>query len=129
MAAPAPPDGALINELTRQLRGYFAGGKRGFFLPLSPPGTPFQQRVWAELARIPFGERRTYAQVAEALGGRGLARAVGNACGANPLPIVIPCHRVVASNGGLGGFSGGLAVKRLLLELEGAGGPASRWGR
>lgn len=119
---PQGQDAAVLAELTRQLGLYFAHLRKHFFLPLAPKGTAFQRRVWAELVRIPYGQVRTYAQVAQALGDRRLARAVGRACGANPLPIVIPCHRVVATGGGLGGYGGGLAVKRLLLELEAGGG-------
>jgi O-6-methylguanine DNA methyltransferase len=81
--------------------------------------TDFQQRVWRQLVKIPKGRVTTYAQIAKALGKPRASRAVGNACGANPFPIVVPCHRVVASNGGLGGFSSGLAWKRKLLALEG----------
>ena len=118
---PSGPDAAALAELSRQLGLYFSRLKKSFFLPLVPVGTPFQQRVWAELQRIPYGSVRTYAEVARALGSPKLARAVGGACAANPLPIVIPCHRVVASGGGLGGYSAGLEVKRLLLELESGG--------
>lgn len=83
-------------------------------------GTKFRLRVWAELRRIPRGETRSYGQIADELGKRRAARAVGGACGANPIPVLIPCHRVLAANGGLGGFSGGLEWKRRLLALEGA---------
>ena len=108
-----------LAELSRQLGRYFAGRKKPFFLPLAPLGTPFQRRVWAQLQRIPYGERRTYAEVAQAIGRPRAARAVGSACGANPLPIAVPCHRVVGQGGRLGGYSGGLEVKRFLLEIEG----------
>lgn len=83
-------------------------------------GTKFRLRVWAELIRIPRGETRSYGEIADELGKRRAARAVGGACGANPIPVLIPCHRVLAANGGLGGFSGGLEWKRRLLALEGA---------
>ncbi len=112
------PTSRLLDQTSRQLGLYFARRLRCFDLPLEPFGTSFQKQVWAELRRIPYGEARTYAEVGAALGSRRLARAVGSACGCNPLPIVIPCHRVVASNGGLGGFSGGLDVKRFLLAIE-----------
>ncbi len=91
--------------------------------PLPPldlsAGTKFRLRVWAELRRIPRGETRSYGEIADELGKRRAARAVGGACGANPIPVLIPCHRVVAANGGLGGFSGGLEWKRRLLAIEG----------
>ena len=98
--------------------------KRGARPPPLPPldlsgGTKFRLRVWAELGRIPRGETRSYGEVAEELGKRRAARAVGGACGANPIPVLIPCHRVLAANGGLGGFSGGLEWKRRLLAIEG----------
>jgi methylated-DNA-[protein]-cysteine S-methyltransferase len=102
------------------VRRYFAGGRVAFRFPLaSGRGTPFQRAVWRALRRIPYGEVRTYGWVARAIGRPGAARAVGGACGANPWPIVVPCHRVVASNG-LGGYSAGLEWKRLLLGIEGA---------
>ena len=87
-------------------------------LPRQPSGTRFQRAVWAELQRIPRGQVLSYAKVAERIGRSGAARAVGSACHANPFPLVVPCHRVVASGGGLGGFRGGLALKQALLELE-----------
>lgn len=108
-------------ELTRQLGEYFAGERRRFDLPLAPEGTPFQRAVWSELARIPFGETRSYGEVARALGKPGASRAVGRANGANPIPIVVPCHRVVGSDGSLTGFGGGLEAKAALLALEGRG--------
>jgi methylated-DNA-[protein]-cysteine S-methyltransferase len=116
----AEPPGSPAAELARQLGLYFARLRARIPFPVSLVGTPFQRRVWAELARIPFGERRTYAELGSLLGNPALARAVGGACAANPVPILIPCHRVVASGGGLGGYSGGLEVKRLLLDLEAA---------
>lgn len=119
---PGATEAGLLTELSRQLGLYFGRLRKHFFLPLAPDGTPFQQRVWAQMQRIPYGQVRTYAELAEGLGNRRLARAVGRACAANPLPIVIPCHRVVASGGGLGGYSAGLEVKRLLLAIEGAPG-------
>ena len=87
--------------------------------PLEASGTPFQRAVWDAIARIPFGETRTYGAIARELGRPRASRAVGSACGANPIPLLVPCHRVVASDGGLGGFSGGLDIKRALLRAEG----------
>jgi len=114
-----PGETPLLAEAAQQLGEYFAGTRRNFDLPLDPAGTPFQRRVWTEMARIPFGATESYGALARKTGS--VARAVGGACGANPIPIVIPCHRVVAEGGGLGGFSGGTgpATKRALLELEG----------
>lgn len=101
-----------------QLQEYFAGERRDFQLPLHPLGTPFQQAVWAELARIPYGVTRSYGEVARAIGRAQAVRAVGAANGRNPLPIVVPCHRVIGSNGSMTGFAGGVPVKRFLLALE-----------
>jgi methylated-DNA-[protein]-cysteine S-methyltransferase len=114
------PDAAYppIREATGQLAEYFAGARRVFDLPLDLRGTPFQLRVWQALLRIPYGETRTYGQLATLLGHSGAARAVGAANGANPVAIVVPCHRVVASGGGLGGYGGGLDRKEFLLGLE-----------
>ncbi len=114
-----PGETPLLARAAQQLSEYFAGTRRDFDLPLDPAGTPFQRRVWTEMARIPFGATESYGALAREVGS--VARAVGGACGANPIPIVIPCHRVVAEGGGLGGFSGGTgpATKRVLLELEG----------
>jgi methylated-DNA-[protein]-cysteine S-methyltransferase len=110
----------LLNETTRQLLAYFAGDRRHFDLPLDMQGTPFQKRVWDELLRIPYGETRSYMQVAVAVGASQAVRAVGAANGANPVPIVVPCHRVIGSSGKLTGYGGGLPLKKRLLELEGA---------
>ena len=110
----------ILVELSRQLRAYFAGTLRQFDLPLDPRGTDFQQRVWRQLARIPYGETRSYSQIAEAIGAASAVRAVGAANGANPIPIVIPCHRVIGAGGKLVGYGGGLPLKKRLLELEGA---------
>lgn len=117
----APPRGESMrtNPARKQLEEYFAGKRRRFDLPLVLGGTAFQREVWRELMRIPYGETRSYGQIAEALGRPGAARAVGRAVGANRLLVVIPCHRVIDASGGLGGFAGGLAAKRFLLELEG----------
>lgn len=110
----------LLAEAARQLREYFAGRLRTFDLPLDPHGTPFQLRVWNEVAAIPYGRTRSYSGIATALGTPAAVRAVGAANGANPLPIVIPCHRVIGASGKLTGYGGGLPLKRKLLELEGS---------
>lgn len=118
-------DASRTAEVRRQLEEYFAGRRQEFDLPLAPRGTPFELSVWEELRRIPFGETRSYADIARALGKPAATRAVGLANGANPLPIVVPCHRVIGSNGSLTGFGGGLAAKARLLELEGRSLPFS----
>lgn len=112
--APCP----LLREARDQLRAYFAGRLRRFDLPLAPQGTPFQQRVWRALQDIPYGRTCSYRELAAAVGNARACRAVGRANGRNPLMIVIPCHRVIAAGGGLGGYSGGLDCKRFLLALE-----------
>jgi methylated-DNA-[protein]-cysteine S-methyltransferase len=112
-------DSGRTAEVRRQLDEYFAGKREEFDLPLAPRGTPFELSVWDELRRIPFGETRSYADIARALGKPAATRAVGRANGANPIPIVVPCHRVIGSNGSLTGFGGGLEAKARLLELEG----------
>jgi methylated-DNA-[protein]-cysteine S-methyltransferase len=109
---------AVLAEATRQLEAYFAGSLATFDLPLAPRGTEFQQAVWRELRGIPFGETRSYADIARAIGRPTATRAVGAANGRNPLSIVCPCHRVVGSGGALTGFAGGLAAKRWLLDHE-----------
>jgi len=110
----------LLDELARQLRAYFAGKLRRFDLPLDPQGTAFQKRVWRHLESIPFGATQSYRHVADAIGASEAVRAVGAANGANPIPIVIPCHRVIGTSGKLVGYGGGLELKKRLLELEGA---------
>ncbi|MFC6080245.1 methylated-DNA--[protein]-cysteine S-methyltransferase [Sphaerisporangium aureirubrum] len=105
-------------EPRRQLAEYFAGERTGFELPLAPRGDEFQHQVWRLLAEIPFGETRSYGELARRLGDVALAREVGAACGRNPLPVVVPCHRVVGADGRLTGYAGGLDRKRYLLELE-----------
>ncbi|PAT43018.1 methylated-DNA--[protein]-cysteine S-methyltransferase [Vandammella animalimorsus] len=109
----------LLTEAARQLGEYFAGQRRAFDLPLAPQGTDFQQRVWQALRAIPYGQTRSYAQLAAAIGQPKAMRAVGAANGRNPLSIVVPCHRVIGANGSLVGFGGGLPVKTFLLRLEG----------
>ncbi len=109
----------VIEQAADQLAAYFSGTRRSFDLPLDPRGTEFQRRVWLTLADIPYGQTISYADLARWVGRPTAYRAVGQANGANPLPIVLPCHRVVASGGGLGGYGGGLELKRSLLALEG----------
>jgi len=115
--APARPS-ALTAAARQQLADYFAGTRRIFDLPLAAAGTDFQQRVWAALAAIPFGETRHYAEIAEQLHCKGGQRAVGAANARNPLAIVVPCHRVIGSDGRLTGYAGGLGRKRWLLAHE-----------
>jgi methylated-DNA-[protein]-cysteine S-methyltransferase len=111
------PRGAVA-EAIRQLRDYFAGKRTGFDLPLAPKGTEFQRAVWRQLQEIPYGETISYGELARRVGNPKASRAVGSANGANPLPIVIPCHRVIAGDGSIGGFGGGLPTKEILLALE-----------
>ena len=108
----------LLQEAEEQLNEYFAGARREFDLPLAPKGTPFQKAVWAEMNKIPYGETRTYGQLAAAIGKPKAARAVGGACNRNPIAILQPCHRVVGCTGKLTGYAYGLEMKRYLLELE-----------
>ena len=103
-----------------QLREYFGGARRRFELTLAPRGTPFQLAVWQLLRTIPYGQTVSYGELAQRLGRPEAARAVGLANGANPLPIIVPCHRVIGADGSLTGFGGGLPIKRALLDLEGA---------
>lgn len=109
----------LLDAAEAQLREYFAGARRTFDLPLAPHGTAFQQRVWAALRAIPYGETRTYGELAAAIGSPNASRAVGMANHRNPIPIIIPCHRVIGANGTLTGYAGGLEIKQKLLALEG----------
>ena len=110
---------ALLRQARDELEEYLAGGRREFTVPLRPQGTEFQRRAWEALTGIPYGETRTYREIAEAVQRPKAFRAVGNALNHNPLPIFIPCHRVVGSNGSLTGYAGGLELKRRLLTLEG----------
>jgi len=110
----------LLAETSKQLQAYFAGQLREFRLPLDMRGTDFQVRVWRQLQTIPYGETRSYLQIADAIGSPKAVRAAGAANGANPVPIVVPCHRVIGASGKLVGYGGGLPLKRRLLELEGA---------
>lgn len=112
--------GAVVAEAARQLRAYFAGERREFDLPLAPEGTPFQLAVWRALRAIPYGRTESYGELARRIGRPNAVRAVGAANGANPLPIVVPCHRVIGADGSLTGYGGGLPIKQALLELEGA---------
>ena len=111
---------SLLRAAAAQLDAYFAGARDDFDLPFAPAGSPFQKRVCQAMSAIPLGQTRTYGALADDLDSS--ARAVGRACGANPIPVLIPCHRVLAANGGLGGYSGagGLKTKVFLLKLEGA---------
>jgi methylated-DNA-[protein]-cysteine S-methyltransferase len=112
--------GAIVDAAARELDAYFAGSRRAFAVPRAARGTPFQRRVWDALVAIPYGTTTSYAALARAIGAPAAVRAVGAANGRNPLPIVVPCHRVVGADGSLTGFGGGLALKRRLLALEGA---------
>ncbi len=123
--APAPQadwveDASKFADVITQLNEYFAGKRTTFDIKTDVHGTPFQKQVWRELTKITFGETRSYQQIADAIGAARAVRAVGAAIGRNPLSIVVPCHRVVASDGKLTGFAGGLESKRMLLEHEGA---------
>ena len=108
----------LIQKMYSELEEYFAGKRKSFDVPVKPEGTPFQQSTWAALLKIPYGETRSYKQIAGMIGKPAACRAVGMANNRNPIPIVIPCHRVIGANGDLTGYAGGLDVKRKLLELE-----------
>jgi methylated-DNA-[protein]-cysteine S-methyltransferase len=109
----------VLMETERQLREYFAGGRKVFALPLDLSGTPFQRKVWNALLSIPFGETRTYGQIANRIGHPAAVRAVGAANGRNPVSIIAPCHRVIGADGTLTGFAGGLHAKAHLLAMEG----------
>lgn len=119
-------DDSAFDDVASQLREYFAGKRRAFDLPLAPGGTEFQRSVWSVLQTIPYGRTWSYLDVANAIGKPSACRAVGAANGANPLPIVVPCHRVIGTNGSLTGFGGGIDVKKKLLALEG-GETSSLW--
>ena len=119
--APRPDwrqSAAPFRAVERQLREYFQGRRTDFDLKLHPKGTPFQKAVWKALAAIPYGETRSYGEIAKAIGNPAAVRAVGLANGRNPLPIVVPCHRVIGANGQLVGYGGGLPVKQALLDRE-----------
>ena len=117
---PVMERSSQLEQAQAQMLDYLAGTRQTFDVPVDlSQGTAFQRRVWRTLLRVPYGKLRSYQWVAARVGGRQYARAVGNAVGANPLPIVVPCHRIVAHDASLGGFSGGLPTKRKLLTLEG----------
>ena len=111
-------DNSAFLEVVDQLQSYFAGERKNFELPLVLQGTDFQKRVWTALQKIPYGETISYKKLAETVGSPKAVRAVGAASGANPIPIIIPCHRVIGQDGSLTGFGGGLPLKKRLLELE-----------
>ena len=111
-------DRGLLKEPVKQLTAYFAGKLRAFDIPLAPKGTPFQSQVWRALCDIPYGETTSYGELAQRIGNPKAVRAVGLANGSNPISIIIPCHRVIGSNGSLVGYGGGLPIKQALLSLE-----------
>lgn len=119
--AEAEKETPVLRDAFRQLEKYFAGKLREFTLPLAPHGTPFQQAVWAELQKIPFGQTATYGEIARRVGNPQASRAVGMANNRNPIAIFIPCHRVVGASGKLVGYAGGIDKKQWLLTLEGCG--------
>jgi methylated-DNA-[protein]-cysteine S-methyltransferase len=112
------PETTLERQAAAELEEYLAGRRMEFTVPLGPEGTAFDHRVWDAVAAIPYGETATYGEIARAIGNPNGARAVGTANGRNPIPIIIPCHRVIAAGGELGGYGGGLPLKRRLLDLE-----------
>lgn len=116
--ADGPHDPNAFGRAVAELDEYFAGRRRSFTVPVAPAGTPFRRRVWAALRTIPHGATATYGQIAHRLGAPGAARAVGQACGANPVAVIVPCHRVVGRGGSLVGFGGGLEAKAWLLAHE-----------
>ena len=125
-AQPGPPG---AHPAAAQLAAYFAGELTDFTVPVRMPGgSEFERAVWAEIAKIPYGEMATYGSIATALGDPGAARAVGTACNHNPVPVIVPCHRVVGAGGKMVGFGGGLERKRKLLELEARVALARAWG-
>lgn len=118
-AGASSPD-ALTDMAAAQIREYLSGSRKEFDIPVRFSGTPFRIKIWSELQKIPYGKLRTYKQLAEAAGNERACRAAGSACGANPVCIIVPCHRVVGSDGSLTGFAYGTDIKRRLLELEGS---------
>jgi methylated-DNA-[protein]-cysteine S-methyltransferase len=113
-----PDEAGVLAPVEAELEAYFAGRVRRFETRVAPAGTPFQQRVWAALREIPYGETISYGELARRIGSAGAVRAVGAANGANPIAIIVPCHRVIGADGSLTGFGGGLPTKRALLDLE-----------
>ncbi|WP_163338351.1 methylated-DNA--[protein]-cysteine S-methyltransferase [Desulfopila sp. IMCC35008] len=112
------PESDIYREVSDQLKDYFAGRLRTFSVPLEMRGTEFQKKIWALISEIPYGQTRTYKEIAEAAGSINLARAVGGAANRNPVPVIVPCHRVVGSSGALTGFAAGVNVKQFLLDVE-----------
>ena len=117
-AGGVPDARGRLRGVAEQLQAYFAGALRAFTVPLAPRGTPFQLQVWDELRRIPYGDTISYGELARRIGKPAAVRAVGAANGANPIAIIVPCHRVIGADGSLTGFGGGLPVKKALLALE-----------
>jgi methylated-DNA-[protein]-cysteine S-methyltransferase len=117
-AEPAPEEHAILDAAARELSEYFSRARRRFTVPLRPHGTEFQLQVWAALRDIPYGETRSYVDIARALGRPGASRAVGAANHANPIALIVPCHRVIGSGGALAGYAGGVEIKRWLLAHE-----------
>jgi methylated-DNA-[protein]-cysteine S-methyltransferase len=115
------PDHAPLKQAKRELREYFAGKRKRFAVALDPEGTPFQRKVWKAISSVAFGNTISYGELARRAGCPGSARAAGAATGRNPLGIIVPCHRIIGSNGALTGYAGGLSKKRALLALEGVG--------
>ena len=115
---PIAHESPVLDMAERELKEYFARQRRDFDVPLAPQGTPFQLSVWEEVRSIPYGETRAYLDVARALGNEKACRAVGRANNRNPLPLFVPCHRVIGRDGALVGYAGGLAAKKWLLRLE-----------
>lgn len=113
-----PTESDIHKQAVNQLTEYFAGRLQTFTVPLGMCGTAFQKKVWGLIAKIPYGQTRTYKEIAEAAGSSNLARAVGGAANRNPVPVIVPCHRVVGSSGSLTGFAAGVIVKQYLLDLE-----------
>lgn len=123
---PAPGDLSerdlpLFDRAQEQLEAYFAGERRAFDLPLSPSGTPFQIAVWQALGRVEYGRTASYGEIAAAIGNPRAMRAVGGAVGSNPIPVIIPCHRIICSDGSIGGYGLGIDAKRVLMRIEGIG--------
>lgn len=120
----SPPDGCIhrhtpfLDSVCTELDAWFSGRLRRFTVPVRLTGTPFQLTVWEAITGIPYGEHRSYGEIARTIGRPGAARAVGGACNRNPIPLIIPCHRVLGANGSLTGFAGGIPVKQRLLALE-----------
>ncbi|MBN2874730.1 MAG: methylated-DNA--[protein]-cysteine S-methyltransferase [Spirochaetales bacterium] len=114
----APGDNSLLQETSRQLSRYFGGALRTFTIPFALPGSPFQERVWKALLSIPYGETRSYGDIAKTIGSPGASRAVGAANSVNRIAIIVPCHRVVNADGSPGGYGGGLERKQALLDME-----------